>query len=650
MNMVKKASCMVLSAFFLFSPVLSQESNEKKKQTQLHHEVVVTATRIETPTREIASSVTVISGEELERMKKATVLEALEEILGLTIVQNGPAGGAGSVLIRGANSEHTLILMDGVELNDPISPARSFDLAHFTLESIDRIEILRGPQSTLYGSDALSGIVNIITKKGQGDLKFSLSSAGGSYGTVISSVGLGGSIEKMHYSLGVSYFRSAGLSAAGSDYEGNEEKDGYRNFSLSGRFGYRFSSTLELDFLVRTLDARIEVDNFGGAYGDDPNNLQKNNSFFFKGQIRALLLNNRWEHLLSLSLVDYDRRHENLTDDAHPFDSEEGFFKSKLLNIDWQNNVFLHETNTLTFGIDHQQEQGESEYSSDGIWGPYSSIFTLQRVRTTGFYIQDQIRLAPSFFASAGVRLDTHTQFGISTTFRLAPAYVIKNTQTKLKATIGTGFKSPSLYQLHAPATFLGPIGNEDLNPEKSTAWDFGIEQYFLGEKILLSATYFKNSYTDLIQFDSAQGYTNVGRAESKGLELSVQAILGTDFILNASYTRTQAKDLVAETNLLRRPKDKFSASLLYPFLKRGSIRLSLIYIGKREDLDFSTWPATRITLTDYTLFNSVISYDIIPQVQAFLRMDNILNEHYEMIKGYGAPGFSVYGGINLYF
>jgi vitamin B12 transporter len=141
-----------------------------------------------------------------------------------------------------------------------------------------------------------------------------------------------------------------------------------------------------------------------------------------------------------------------------------------------------------------------------------------------------------------------------------------------------------------------------------------------------------------------------VGRAESKGLELSVQAILGTDFVLSASYTRTEAKDLVADTDLLRRPKDKFSASLLYPFLKRGSIRLSLIHIGKREDQDFSTWPATRVTLPDYTLVNTVISYDIIRQVQAFFRMDNILNEHYEVVKGYGAPGFSAYGGITLNF
>jgi vitamin B12 transporter len=141
-----------------------------------------------------------------------------------------------------------------------------------------------------------------------------------------------------------------------------------------------------------------------------------------------------------------------------------------------------------------------------------------------------------------------------------------------------------------------------------------------------------------------------VGRAESKGLELSIQAILGTDVMLNASYTRTEAKDLVAETDLLRRPKDKFSASLLYPFLKRGNIRLSLIYIGKREDQDFSTWPATRVTLADYFLINTVISYDITRQVQAFLKMDNMLNKHYEMIKGYGTPGFSAFGGITLNF
>ena len=649
--MIKKAPCIALAAAIFFSPLLSQETGEKEKKIPpLQHQVVVTATRIETPAHEVASSVSVVSKEDLERMKKATVLKTLEEIPGLTIIQNGAAGGAASIFIRGANSEHTLVLMDGVELNNPITPARSVDLAHFTLENIERVEVLRGPQSTLYGSDALSGVVNIITQKGKGKPKFSLSSAAGSYGTFYSSAGTGGGTEKIHYSLGTTYFQSNGFSAASTEYEGNEEKDGYRNLTLSGRFGYRFTDNLELDVILRTVDARIEADNFGGPYGDDPNSTQRNKSYFLKGEIRTLLMKNRWEQKLGFSLVDYDRRHENSPDTAHPIDSEEGYFKSRLFKVDWQNNFFLHETNTLTFGVDHQQEQGESEYHSDGIWGPTSSLFPPEQSRTTGFYVQDQIRLDSKFFATAGIRWDKHTQFGTSTTYRLAPAFFIKGTQTKLKATLGTGFKSPSLYQLYAPPTFLGPVGNEDLKPEQSTGWDVGIEQYLVEGKILLGATYFKNDYKDLIQFDFSQGYTNIGSAESKGLELLFQALPRAGVEVSASYTRTEATDLDTDTSLLRRPKDKLSASILYPFIKKGRLRLSLIHIGEREDLDFSTWPAERVTLSEHTLLNAVFSYDLTLNAQAFLRLDNILNEEYEMIKGYGAPGFSAYVGINLIF
>jgi vitamin B12 transporter len=194
----------------------------------------------------------------------------------------------------------------------------------------------------------------------------------------------------------------------------------------------------------------------------------------------------------------------------------------------------------------------------------------------------------------------------------------------------------------------MGPIGNESLKPERSTGWDIGIEQYFLEGQILLSAAYFKNDYTNLIQFDFLQGYTNVGNAESKGIELFIQVHSRSGLILNVSYTRTEAKDLDADSPLLRRPKDKFSASILYPFLKKGNIHLSLIHCGEREDQDFSTWPAARVTLPDYTLLNSVISYDLTQQIQIFLRMDNILNEKYELIKGYGTPVRSAFLGLNI--
>ncbi|NIO48700.1 MAG: TonB-dependent receptor [Candidatus Aminicenantes bacterium] len=652
--MVKKilfiALVLTILPFNAFS--LEKLDDEKVPTVLLQHEIVVTATRLETPAKEIASSVTVITRERLEQSKKTTVIEALQDVLGVSIVQNGPPGGAASVFLRGANSEHTLILMDGVELNDPISPSRSFDLAHLTLDNVERIEILRGPQSTLYGSDALGGVVNIITKKRMGKPKLSLSSVGGSYGTIITSGEISGSTERIHYSLGTSYFRSKGFSAARTNYEGNEEKDGYRNLSLWGRLGFRLFDNLDFDFIVRTLNTQIEIDNFGTAQDDDPNNVQDYNALFIKSQIRNLMLNNRWELKLGLSLVDYDRRHENPTDEAHLLDTENGFFKSKLSKIDWQNNFFLHETNTLTLGVDYQQEQGESEYNSDGIWGPYTSIFPLRRAHVTGFYLQDQIRLSNRFFATLGLRLDDHSQFGPAVTYRLAPAFFIEATQTKFKATYGTAFKSPSLYQLYAPGTSLGPIGNTELNPEKSIGWDIGVEQQLLGGKVLLGVTYFYNDYKDLIDFDFLQGYLNIGKAESKGSEILIQARPFDDVSFNATYTRTEAKDKDTDTYLLRRPKYKLAANLNYNFLNKGNLHLSLIHIGKRDDeyYDFLTWSSTPETLPGYSLVNAAVSFNFTSDLQIFCRLDNIFNKEYEVIKGYGTPGFSVYGGVNFIF
>ncbi|GAH36896.1 unnamed protein product, partial [marine sediment metagenome] len=451
------------------------------------------------------------------------------------------------------------------------------------------------------------------------------------------------------YSLGTSYFRSDGFSAASANYEGNEEKDGYRNLTIWGRLGFRLSDNLDVDLILRTLNTQIDIDNAGGAQGDDPNNAQDYNALFIKTQIRNLMLNNRWELKLGLSLVDYDRQHENPTDEAHLLDSDNGFFKSKLFKIDWQNNLFLHETNTFTLGIDYQQEQGESEYNSDGIWGPFSSIFPSRRAHVTGFYLQDQIRLANQFFATLGLRLDDHSQFGSSVTYRFAPAFFVEASQTKLRATYGTAFKSPSLYQLYAPGTLFGPIGNAELNPEKSIGWDIGVEQQLLGGKVLLAVTYFYNDYKDLINFDFLQGYLNIGKAESKGTEILIQARPFDDMSFNATYTRTEAKDKDTDTDLLRRPKQKFSASLNYSFQKKANINLTFIHIGEQDDMDFSTWPSTRLTLPGYSLLNAAVSFNFTSSFQIFCRLDNIFNKEYEMIKGYGTPGFSVYGGVNFF-
>jgi len=236
-------------------------------------------------------------------------------------------------------------------------------------------------------------------------------------------------------------------------------------------------------------------------------------------------------------------------------------------------------------------------------------------------------------------------------TYRLAPAYFIEETQTKFRATYGTAFKSPSLYQLYAPATIWGSIGDESLLPERSTGWDLGIEQQLLRGKILLSATYFSNQYENLIKW-SAEGYTNIAKTESKGIEILVRAQIIDDLLFQATYTRTEAKDKDTDTYLLRRPKHKLTANLNYNFQKKGNINLSFIYIGESDDEYFDplTWTSLRVALSGYALLNAAASFNFTSNLQIFCRLDNIFNEEYEMVKGYGTPGFSVYGGVNFIF
>ncbi len=630
------------------SLAIAEGKKDQENLPPLQHEVVVTATRLETPAKEVASSITVLTRAQLEKMNRATVLEALRDVPGLAIVQNGGTGAAANIFLRGANSEHTLILMDGIELNDPMTPSRSADLSHVTLENIERIEILKGPQSTLYGSDALGGVINIITRQGEGRLKAFLSSAAGSFGTLSSEAGLSGGSQKSRYSLGVSYLKTQGISAASSAYAGNAERDGYRNFTLSGRLGYVFTPNLDFDLVLRGVKDKTGLDNFGGAYGDDPNNFQSYDSVFLRAQVRALAWRNRWEQKLSLAVVDSRRRNENDPDPSHLFDSERGFFNSRLFKLDWQNNFFLHESNTLTVGGAYEQERGDSEYSSQTAWGPYVSVFPPNEETLSGVYVQDQMRIANRFFATAGLRYDHHGRAGDALTYRLAPAYVIETTHTKLKATLGTAFKSPSLYQLYAPATMYGKIGNIGLRPEQSRGWDAGFEQQFWGGRFLVGLTYFDNAFKNLISFDMTRGYVNIGRASSKGLEVSLEARPLSSILCRASYSRTEAKDKDRNSDLLRRPKDQAQAYLDIQLTNRAHLRLSANYTGRRYDIDYADWPYPQISLRGYTLVNAAFSLELAPGLRFFSNSDNIFSAKYEMVYGYGTPGLSVTAGFKI--
>ena len=642
-------SPLLLAALVALVPFgLAAEDAQNKVAQAPKHDVVVTATRLETPEKKVGSSVTVITAEELLRTGRTFVFDALEAVLGLTPLRNGGPGATGSLFIRGAASEHTLVLLDGVELNDPINPSRSFDLAHISLSQVDRIEVLRGPQGLLYGSDALGGVVNIITRTGRGRPRFSLASSADTLGTLSADVALSGSGARTDYSLALFHERTAGISAASSAYAGNDEKDGYRNVSLDARFGFSPRPATRLALTVRGTAARTELDNFGGPGGDDPNSRQEYGSIHVRAHGRDLSLGGRWERILSLSWTGARREYDNPFDALHPQDREEGLYESDFLKLDWQNNFILHPSHTLTAGLELEEEKGRSRYVYESAWGTGESPFPSVRSGSAGLYLLDHWEVRDRFFISAGARAEHHSRSGSALTFRVAPSFVVPATGTRLKASLGTGFKSPSLYQLCAPATSWGPVGNPDLRPERVTGFDAGIEQRFAAGRCVLGLTLFTNGYRDLVDFDFAAGYMNVGRARTKGLEASAEARPADGIRLSASYTRLSARDEDSGTELLRRPRDTFAAGLEAQLFRRVDMAVAGRWVGRRADLDFSVVPYETTALGGYFLLDASLAAPLGSGLEFFVRAANIFDERYEAVWGYGVPGRTFRTGFRL--
>ncbi len=612
-------------------------------------EVVVTATRVETPVREVASSITVVSSEEIERKKKIFVSDVIRGLPGLDVVRTGTMGGSTSIFLRGANSEHTLVMIDGVEVNDPMSTTRSHDFAHLMVDNIERIEILRGPQSTLYGSDAIGGVINIITKRGEGKPKFNFSAEGGSFTTFRESAGVNGGNKLFNYSLSLSRLDTEGISSAAKKY-GNYEKDGYKNTTFSSRFGLTPLENLSFDLILRYVNTETELDSGGGIGGDDPNYIQRADHFLFKTQAGLSLFDQFWDQKIGVAISTSHRDYKNKVDPLSPF-YEKSRFDGELIKFDWQHHIRLHKTNSITFGFEYEREGGKSRWYYEYMgWPLDQGIFPEKKADTRGYYFQDEIRLWDRFFATLGIRLDDHSRFGSETTYRVAPSFLIQETGTKLKGSLGTGFKAPSLYQLYGPRTSWGPTGNVNLKPEKCRGMDLGVEQEFLNKRIILGAIYFRNDFKNLIDFESGLGFINIKKAKTEGIELSAFIKLIKDLTLGLNYTYTDTEDKNTGRKLLRRPRHKFGLDVNYQFIEKGNINLGFTYIGKRDDMDWSVWPARRVELDGYPLVNLSTSYEVFKNFQLFGKVENLLNKKYEEVKGYGTPGISLFGGIKVTF
>lgn len=639
-----------LLALALCAPALAQEEGDppapqEKPREDEEEVVVVTASRLAEDPDEVGSSVSVVTASDLRRAQHRMVLDALREVPALDVVRTGPPGGDTSVFLRGANSEHTLVLIDGVEVNDPISPGRTFDFGHLTADNIERIEVIRGPQSVLYGSDAMGGVVNIITRRGEGDPRARYFAEAGSFGTYRGGVSLSGGTDLVNYSLGASSVRSGGISSADTDLPGNSERDGYRNSTVSARIGVTPHELVEIDVLVRASDARSEIDNFAGDFGDDPNRVLDTTQWLLKVEPRLTLFDGLWEQALGVSVTEIAREDDNPPDASHPGELLFSSFDSRILDLDWQHHLHLHEANTVTGGVEFEEDSGESFFHSDGGFGPFTSVFRRERARTRSGYLQDRLHLWDRFTATAGVRIDDHEEFGTHTTWRLTGAYFLESTGTKLRGTVGTGFKAPSLFQL------FSTFGDPALEPEESLGWDAGVDQEIPGVPATASVTYFDTRFEELILFEGAiSRYVNVGRADTRGLEAALRVEPVEDLELRLSYTVTETEDKSIDEELLRRPRHKGAARLLYAITEDWRVNVTALYVGERDDLDFSVFPARRIELDDYGLLHVATSYRIDETIEVFGRVENATDTHYEEVEGFGSPGAAGYIGASVSF
>jgi len=624
---MKKALFFMMAAIFTFLPslLLAEDSLITADEEIEVGYIVVTATRNEQEVEDVTSSVTVITGREIERKQPVSAVDVLRGIEGIHVVQSGGLGKSAGVIIRGGEAGHTLVMIDGMQVNSPT--LGMFNFGDLMSDNIERIEIIRGPQSTLYGSDALTGVINIITKKGSGPAKLVVSVEGGSYETYKESAALSGGRENASYSLSVSRVDSKGFSTA-SEKNGNREKDGYGNTTLSGRTVINVTKKLNFDLALRYTDADTDLDSFGG---DDPNYKQE-----LISRLGSIKLNhqalNWYSYYIKYSATDDTLKYR---DPDTAWNNSE--IKTRVEEIDWQNDFYTGDINVLTLGYEYEKEEGQNNVA-----GFDNAIYN------NALYLQEQLFIFNDRLTiTAGARKDDHSMFDDQVTYRAGISFKVPLIETRLMANWGEGFKAPTLNDLFYQDPY-GSRGNPDLKPEESTGYDIGFEQW-LGEKtVRISTSYFFNDFENLIDWVEYAPWAyeprNISSAETKGWEFGFDVKPHKSLLLSASCTILDTEDKATGNKLARRPENKGSFSINWtPGI--ADFNLSVEKVGKRWDDSDNTEK-----LKSYTKVDLATSFDVSKNLTIFGRGENLLNEDYEESSGYGTAGLSYYGGIKAKF
>jgi vitamin B12 transporter len=623
-------------------------------------EVVVTPNRSPEAIQHSGSAVTVIKADEIAKSNPGSLADVLRGVPGLSIAESGGPGKVTYVSLRGAESRHTLVLIDGIRVNDPSVTDGPFDFSNMVATDIERIEVLRGPQSALYGSDAIGGVINIITRKGRGAPKASITVEGGSYRTGTVTASVSGGTERLSYAFALAAGHSDGFSAYGYRIRplarayGPLDKDGYDRLAGTARLSFRATDTLTFEAGLYSGRVRGGYDAAFAGFGYLPDTPSMQTNWLTTIYGRAIL--DSFDGRLRNQFTVYANRTDRTLDDWQRYDFGFGLtdehnrnqFIGNRYGVEYQGDLKLDRFGKLTFGASVEAEDALSK-TIPGLNSFNAETSDHHSRLAQSVFALHQITLFDRLDLSLGGRVDHVGDTETFVTGRATAAYRIEETGTKLRASVGTGAKAPSLYQQFS---IYGPTQNGDpeLRPEHGV--DAGIDQSLLDKRVTLSATVFANRIRNLIDFDSTRGvpgmfgptgqYINVGRARTKGVELSGAAVLWPGFAtLKASYTYLDARDATTDEKLARRPVNQGRLSLALTPIDKLTVEPVLYLVGAR----FSS-PLQQLKLAPYARLDLNLSYKIDERFTVFGRAENLTNAHYQEIATYGTTGRAFYGGV----
>ena len=600
--------------------------------------ISVSATQIPTPQNELASSVTIITAAEIEREQRRTIPDLLQMQPGLNVVQTGGPGGQTAVFIRGSNANHVKVLLDGIDISDPTSPNGAVDFGHLLTSNLEKVEILRGPQSSLYGANAIGGVIYLTTRKGEGPPKMNATLEGGSFGTFNQSASLSGSFARFNYSFNLTHFRAGGTPVTPDAVlppGQRRNNDFYDNVTSSGRVGMDFTDTFSVNLYGRATQSKLLFTNDSfdlGTFLFVPNT-ERTDQRADQAYGRAEAVWQAFDWFTNT----FGYNHTYSTRTSHDPGIAPQTFSGWRDKYDWRGDIKFLPGQTLLLGLEHEE---------DRVQVPTAQA---SRGNDAGF-AELQLQWLNRFFLVGNVRYDNNDAFGGHTTWRIAPAFIVPGTETKLKATYGTGFKAPSLLELFGddPVNFFA--ANRNLKPEESTGWDVGFEQPLFNNRVSFGATYYRSEVTNLIQFVFGGPLlftnANIGKAEINGVEAFAAATLNENWKVRADYTQTNAKDATTDLELIRRPHHKVSGTLIWQPSAPWTVTASAVYVS--EWIDFDRASSLRVVAPGYTVVNLAANYRVNANAELFAQIDNLFDADYQDPYGWMRPGLGVFAGLRL--